>query len=158
MPYRIGHGYDIHRSRRGSSPRAWRVRFDTDYGLDGHSDADCVTHAICDALSALPACPISAISSRPRTPRTRTSVPSPAPTGRSRTPQRGWAPVNIDANRYRGEAADSVASRRNETRPRQFHRSLGRRRRPESHHNEGVGDLGRSLAIAAHAVALIGKS
>jgi len=27
-----------------------RVKFEADYGLDGHSDADCLTHAICDAL------------------------------------------------------------------------------------------------------------
>ena len=26
------------------------VRFECDFGLDGHSDADCLTHAICDAL------------------------------------------------------------------------------------------------------------
>ena len=26
------------------------IHFDTPYGLDGHSDADVLTHAICDAL------------------------------------------------------------------------------------------------------------
>ncbi len=51
MPsFRIGHGYDIHRVVAGRPLVLGGVKFATDYGLDGHSDADCVTHAICDAL------------------------------------------------------------------------------------------------------------
>src|SRR5882672_8836088 len=51
MPkYRIGHGYDIHRLVTGRPLVLGGVKFDTDYGLEGHSDADCLTHAICDAL------------------------------------------------------------------------------------------------------------
>src|SRR5450432_4319978 len=47
---RIGHGYDIHRIVAGRPLVLGGVKFATDYGLDGHSDADCLTHAICDAL------------------------------------------------------------------------------------------------------------
>src|SRR5207253_3842218 len=47
---RIGHGYDIHRIVSGRPMVLGGVRFDVDFGLDGHSDADCLTHAICDAL------------------------------------------------------------------------------------------------------------
>src|SRR3954471_20089230 len=47
---RIGHGYDIHRLVAGRPLVLGGVKFDTDFGLDGHSDADCLTHAICDAL------------------------------------------------------------------------------------------------------------
>src|SRR5450631_1790158 len=47
---RIGHGYDIHRIVAGRRLVLGGVPFDTDFGLDGHSDADCLTHAICDAL------------------------------------------------------------------------------------------------------------
>src|ERR1700679_792715 len=50
MPLRIGHGYDIHRIAADRPLILGGVRFEEDYGLDGHSDADCVTHAICDAL------------------------------------------------------------------------------------------------------------
>ena len=50
---RIGHGYDIHRIVSGRPLVLGGVRFATDYGLDGHSDADCITHAICDALDRL---------------------------------------------------------------------------------------------------------
>ena len=50
MDLRIGHGYDIHRIVTGRPLVLGGVRFDTDYGLEGHSDADCATHAVCDAL------------------------------------------------------------------------------------------------------------
>jgi 2-C-methyl-D-erythritol 2,4-cyclodiphosphate synthase len=50
MNFRIGHGYDIHRIVAGRPLVLGGVKFDTDFGLDGHSDADCITHAICDAL------------------------------------------------------------------------------------------------------------
>ena len=47
---RIGHGYDIHRTVAGRPLVLGGVKFDTPFGLDGHSDADALTHAICDAL------------------------------------------------------------------------------------------------------------
>lgn len=47
---RIGHGYDIHRTVAGRPLILGGVRFESEFGLDGHSDADCLTHAICDAL------------------------------------------------------------------------------------------------------------
>ena len=50
MNHRIGHGYDIHRTAPGRKLVLGGVKFDADFGLDGHSDADCLTHAICDAL------------------------------------------------------------------------------------------------------------
>lgn len=50
MNIRIGQGYDIHRFKEGRPMVLGGVSFDTPYGLDGHSDADVLTHAICDAL------------------------------------------------------------------------------------------------------------
>src|SRR5256885_3686021 len=50
MNCRIGHGYDIHRIVAGRALVLGGVKFEVDFGLEGHSDADCVTHAICDAL------------------------------------------------------------------------------------------------------------
>src|SRR6185436_19187450 len=50
MNFRIGHGYDIHRIVAGRPLVLGGVTFETDFGLEGHSDADCLTHAICDAL------------------------------------------------------------------------------------------------------------
>ena len=37
--FRIGHGYDIHRTVPGRPLILGGVRFDSDFGLDGHSDA-----------------------------------------------------------------------------------------------------------------------
>lgn len=50
MNLRIGHGYDIHRLVPGRKCILGGVEIPSDVGLDGHSDADCLTHAICDAL------------------------------------------------------------------------------------------------------------
>ena len=48
--YRIGIGYDAHRLVKGKKLILGGVEIPYDYGLDGHSDADVLTHAICDSL------------------------------------------------------------------------------------------------------------
>lgn len=50
MEPRVGIGYDIHRIAPGRLLWLGGVRFDTDWGLQGHSDADVLLHAIGDAL------------------------------------------------------------------------------------------------------------
>ena len=50
MPLHVGLGYDIHRRAEGRLLVLGGVRFQTDWGLDGHSDADVLSHAIGDAL------------------------------------------------------------------------------------------------------------
>lgn len=47
---RIGHGYDVHRLVEGRSLILGGVRIPFEKGLDGHSDADVLTHAVMDAL------------------------------------------------------------------------------------------------------------
>lgn len=47
---RIGHGYDVHRLVPGRPLILGGVRIDYDRGLDGHSDADVLVHAVMDAL------------------------------------------------------------------------------------------------------------
>lgn len=46
----VGVGYDVHRLVRGRPLILGGVRFDHSEGLDGHSDADVLCHAIADAL------------------------------------------------------------------------------------------------------------
>jgi 2-C-methyl-D-erythritol 2,4-cyclodiphosphate synthase len=48
--WRIGLGYDIHRLVQGRRLVLGGVEFDHPTGLDGHSDADVLLHAIMDAL------------------------------------------------------------------------------------------------------------
>ena len=47
---RVGIGYDIHRLVEGRKLILGGVEIDFPRGLLGHSDADVLTHAICDAL------------------------------------------------------------------------------------------------------------
>jgi len=49
-PFRIGHGYDAHCLVEGRPLILGGVRIDHSHGLLGHSDADVLTHALCDAL------------------------------------------------------------------------------------------------------------
>ncbi len=50
MKYRIGHGYDVHRFAEDRRLVLGGVQIPSDRGLAGHSDADVVLHALCDAL------------------------------------------------------------------------------------------------------------
>lgn len=47
---RIGHGYDVHRLAEGRPLILGGVAIPWERGLDGHSDADVLTHAVMDAL------------------------------------------------------------------------------------------------------------
>ena len=47
---RIGHGYDVHRLAEGRKLILGGVEIPYTRGLDGHSDADVLVHAIMDAL------------------------------------------------------------------------------------------------------------
>lgn len=47
---RIGHGYDVHRLTPGRKLILGGVEIPFALGLDGHSDADVLTHAVMDAL------------------------------------------------------------------------------------------------------------
>lgn len=50
---RIGHGFDVHAfaKEKGETIRLGGVDIPYEHGLDGHSDADVVLHAVTDALA-----------------------------------------------------------------------------------------------------------
>ncbi len=48
--FRIGHGYDIHRLIAGRKLILGGVEIEFEKGLDGHSDADVICHAVMDSL------------------------------------------------------------------------------------------------------------
>lgn len=50
MNVRIGNGYDVHRLVEGRKLILGGVEVPYHLGLEGHSDADVVLHAICDAI------------------------------------------------------------------------------------------------------------
>lgn len=50
MSYRVGTGFDVHRLAPGRPLVLGGVVVPSDRGLEGHSDGDCLIHAVCDAL------------------------------------------------------------------------------------------------------------
>jgi len=49
-PYRIGHGYDVHRFGEGDHIVLGGVKIPHHAGFIAHSDGDVLIHALCDAL------------------------------------------------------------------------------------------------------------
>ena len=156
--HRIGHGYDIHRIVAGRPLVLGGVKFDTDFGLDSHSDADCLTHAICDALLGAAGLPDIGIFF-PNTDPAFKDIDSQVLLRRviAELRSRGYAPSNIDA---------TVIAEKPKIYPR-----LGEIKAVlaistglpaeaiglKATTNEGVGALGSGIAIAVHAVVLIEK-
>ena len=158
-PFRIGHGYDIHRTVAGRKLVLGGVTFATDFGLDGHSDADALTHAICDALlgaAGLPDIGHFFPNTDPAYKNADSQVLLRKVTAALR--ERGWAPANIDATLIAEKP--KIAPRLAEMKA-ALAKSTGL---PvdaiglKATTNEGSDDIGRGLAIAAHAVALIQKA
>ena len=50
MAYRIGQGWDTHRTQAGRELILGGVRIPAEFGLSGHSDADVLFHATTDAI------------------------------------------------------------------------------------------------------------
>jgi len=156
VPFRIGHGYDIHRTVPGRPLVLGGVTFACDFGLDGHSDADALTHALCDALlgaAALPDIGHFFPNTDPRWKDADSQHLLQHVVAALR--ERGWRPVNLDA---------TLIAERPQIAPRlaEIKAALARSTGLPSEcigvkatTNEGCGDLGRGLAIAAHAVALL---
>ena len=156
--FRIGHGYDIHRLVPGRPLVLGGVKFDTDYGLDGHSDADALTHAICDALLGAAGLPDIG-HFFPNTDPAFKNIDSQLLLQRVITSlrERGWKPVNIDA---------SLIAEKPKIYPRLAEMKAALSASTglpvdcvglKATTNEGIDDIGLSLAIAAHAVCLIEK-
>jgi 2-C-methyl-D-erythritol 2,4-cyclodiphosphate synthase len=156
MNFRVGHGYDIHRTVAGRALILGGVKFDAPFGLAGHSDADALTHAICDAL--LGAAGLPDIGHQfPDTDPAYKDADSQVLLQRvvAALRKRGWKPSNIDATLIAEKP--KIAPRLAEMKA-ILAKSTGL---PvdaigvKATTNEGSDDIGRGLAIAAHAVALI---
>ena len=97
-PIRTGIGYDIHRFAPGRRLVLGGVEIRHDLGLDGHSDADVLLHAIADAILGAAAQGDIGQHFPPGDPRFR-DADSQALLRESARLARdaGWVPVNIDA-------------------------------------------------------------
>jgi 2-C-methyl-D-erythritol 2,4-cyclodiphosphate synthase len=156
---RIGHGYDIHRTITGRPLVLGGIHIPCDFGLDGHSDADCLTHAICDAL--LGALGLPDIGHHfPNTDPAYRSIDSQILLRRvaADLAVRGWRVVNLDSSLIaeRPKIAPHLAAMKAA-----LAASAGvavEQIGVKATTNEGSDDIGRGLAIAAHAVALIERA
>ena len=50
QPFRIGHGYDVHRFKEGDGIILGGVKIPHNRAFEAHSDGDVLIHAVCDAL------------------------------------------------------------------------------------------------------------
>jgi 2-C-methyl-D-erythritol 2,4-cyclodiphosphate synthase len=153
---RIGHGYDIHRTAPGRPLVLGGVRFAADFGLEGHSDADCLTHALCDALLGAAGLPDIGLFVPDTDPAYR-GIDSQLLLQRvcSELRARGLQPANVDLTliaerpRIQPRLAEMKAALARST-----GLPVGQIGLKATTH-EGVGELGQGRAIAAHAVALL---
>jgi 2-C-methyl-D-erythritol 2,4-cyclodiphosphate synthase len=155
---RVGIGYDVHRLVSGRPLVLAGVSIPFDKGLEGHSDADVLAHAVCDAI--LGAAADGDIGTHfPDTDPQYENADSLDLLGQvaDRISKTGFAVVNLDATLmaeepklqpYRGEMVQNLA------------RVLGIS--PDfvsikATTTEGLGFIGRGEGIAALCVALIDK-
>ncbi|MBI2843082.1 MAG: 2-C-methyl-D-erythritol 4-phosphate cytidylyltransferase [Armatimonadetes bacterium] len=156
MKTRTGFGYDIHRFAEGRRLFLGGVEFSGEVGLEGHSDADVILHAIADAL--LGAASLGDIGRRfPNTdPRYRnaSSIVLLEKTAEILS-QSGWEAVNVDATLVaeRPRIADHVVEMQERTA-----RALGIE--PDivsikATTAEKLGDVGAGKGAECYAVAVV---
>jgi 2-C-methyl-D-erythritol 2,4-cyclodiphosphate synthase len=153
---RIGQGFDVHKLVAGRRLVIGGVEIPHDRGLLGHSDADVLLHAICDALLGAAALGdigrhFSDRDSRWKDADSRGLLRQVARMLR----EAGWRPVNVDATviaqapRIAPHAAAMVAN---------IAADLGIETTAvnvKGKTSEGLGHVGRGEGIVAQAVALI---
>lgn len=155
---RIGHGYDVHRLTEGRALILGGVAIPFHLGLDGHSDADVLLHAVMDAL--LGAAALGDIGQLfPDSDPAYRGASSLAllRTVAAAVRDAGYAVVNVDATVL--AQAPKLAPYREEMR-RNVAEALGVE--PgcisiKATTEEGLGFTGTLQGIAAHAVALLEK-
>ncbi|MFM8526205.1 MAG: 2-C-methyl-D-erythritol 2,4-cyclodiphosphate synthase [Cyanobacteriota bacterium] len=156
MQLRIGNGYDIHRLVPGRPLILGGIRLEHSLGLDGHSDADVLVHALMDAL--LGALSLGDIGRYfpPDDPQWKGADSLVLLDGvMALVRERGWSVVNVDT---------VVVAERPKLKPHieAMRASIAARLGLDPEQvgvkattNEGHGPTGREEGIACHAVALL---
>jgi len=159
FPFRVGQGYDVHALVTGRPLIIGGVTIPHTHGLQGHSDADVLLHAVTDAL--LGAAGLGDIGRH---------FPDTDPAYRgadsrvllrdavAKVRAAGWAPVNIDATvhaqapKIGPHAAAMVANIAADVGVDSAAVNV------KAKTNEGLGYLGRKEGIAATVVALLARA
>jgi 2-C-methyl-D-erythritol 4-phosphate cytidylyltransferase/2-C-methyl-D-erythritol 2,4-cyclodiphosphate synthase len=153
---RVGHGYDLHRTAPGRRMVLGGVAFDCGSGLLGHSDADVVMHAVCDAV--LGAAGMGDIGRRfPDTDPAWRGADSAVllATAAAEVAGAGFEVVNVDCTVIAEQPKIAPAAVAMAARIAACLNVEPARVSVKGKTNEGLGPEGRGEAIAAHAVALL---
>ncbi|MBI9084332.1 MAG: 2-C-methyl-D-erythritol 2,4-cyclodiphosphate synthase [Desulfobacterales bacterium] len=155
---RIGMGYDVHRLVAGRPLVLGGVTITHETGLMGHSDADVLVHAVCDAL--LGAAALGDIGTHfPDTDPVFKDISSLVLLEKIAAMVRaaGFTPVNLDATLI--AERPKIQPHKNEMRE-NIARAAGMdpgRVNLKATTTEGLGAVGREEGIAAHCIALLEK-
>ena len=158
LPFRIGHGYDVHRLVEGRDLILGGVNIPHETGLLGHSDADVLTHAIMDALlGALALGDIGKLFPDNDPAYKGADSLELAKAVIREVRNQGWDVVNIDATVLAQApklAPHIIAMRENIAKALAIDvNAVGVKATTE----EKLGFTGEKLGIAAHAVCLLGR-
>lgn len=160
LALRVGMGYDIHRAQPGRTLRLGGVSFPrAGFTLDGHSDADVILHAACDALLGAAALPDIGrlFPNTARKHRGQNSLEFLTAVRRE-LEQRHFTILNLDCTLLaeKPKIAKQVPLMR-----RRMARALGISAEQigvKATTHEGLGAIGRGEGLAAMAVALINQA
>jgi len=159
MSFRVGTGYDIHRLKKGRPLWLGGVHIPFEKGLDGHSDADALLHAVIDALLGAAALPDIGHYFPPSDPAikniaSRTMLAK----AKSEVERMGYGIANVDAVVI--AEAPKIAPYREAMRQ-TIARLLGislSQVQVKGKTHEGLGDIGQGNAIVAQSVVLLERS
>ena len=155
--FRVGQGFDVHRysDDPGRALVLGGVRFDTERGLDGHSDADVVAHACIEALLAAAGLPdIGQFFSDTDPAWAGADSLDLLRRAAGSVRDAGWDPVNVSCSVV--VDAPRIAPHRDVMQER-LGASAGAPVTVTGRRSEGVGALGRGEGVAAWAVALVAR-
>ncbi len=158
MSVRVGFGYDVHKLVKGRKLMLGGIEVPYTHGLDGHSDADVVLHAICDAI--LGAAGLGDIGEHfPNTDPKYKNISSSLllKQANQEANDKGWVVENVDV------MVLAEAPKLQEHKPKmKFHIAFElavdeAQVNIKAGTNEGLGAIGQKQGIAAYAVVLLKK-
>ncbi len=159
FPFRVGIGYDSHRLVAGRPLILAGVRVPFERGLQGHSDADVLFHAITDAICGAAGLPDIGQMFPDTDARYKDADSGVLLSGAAeRAREKGWQIINIDAVLIAQQPKISpfVA---------QMKQNCARILATDMENinlrgktGEGLDDVGAGLGMHAHAVALLGRA
>lgn len=156
---RIGHGYDVHPLVSGRKLILGGVDVPHDKGLQGHSDADALIHAICDACLGAAALGDIGRHFPDNDPRYK-GIDSRELLRqvRARLAARGWVVVNVDSTIIAQAPRLAVHIPQMVVNLAADLEVAADRVNVKATTTEHLGFAGRQEGIAAHAVVLLGRS